>query len=40
MEGCVLAGDKAAYESDASIFTVLMKNISSLVNQARGDLKK
>lgn len=40
MEGCVLAGDKQAYESDASIFTVLMKEIGALMHQSKTDLKK
>lgn len=40
MEGCVLAGDKQAYENDASIFTVLMKEIGGLLHQSKADLKK
>lgn len=40
MEGCVLSGDKQAYENDASIFTVLMKEIGGLLHQSKSDLKK
>lgn len=40
MEGCVLEGDKKAYEDDAAIFTTLMKFIGQLLHQATGNLKK
>lgn len=40
MLGCVLEGDKDAYENDAAIYTVLMTRISQLVKQAKIDLKK
>ncbi len=40
MEGCVLAGDKQAYEADAFIFTDLMKKIGGLLHRAKGELKK
>lgn len=40
MLGCVLEGDKDAYDNDASIYTALMTRISQLVKQAKVDLKK
>jgi hypothetical protein len=40
MLGCVLEGDKDAYDNDAAIYSVLMKRISELVKEAKVDLKK
>lgn len=40
MLGCVLEGDKSAFEHDASIYTALLKQISQLINKSRVDLKK
>lgn len=40
MLGCVLEGDKSAYENDASIYTALLKEISQLIKTSRVDLKK
>lgn len=40
MEGCVLEGDKKAYEDDAAIFTQLMKSVGQLLHQATANLKK
>lgn len=40
MLGCVLEGDKEAYEYDGAIYTELLKAIGSLVKSAKGDIKK
>ncbi|GLB51705.1 hypothetical protein NBRC110019_07440 [Neptunitalea chrysea] len=38
--GCVLEGDKDAYEYDGAIYTQLLKYVGELVKEARGTLKK
>lgn len=38
--GCVLEGDKEAYEHDASIYEELINKISELAYSAEGHLKK
>lgn len=40
MLGCVLEGDKEAYEHDGAIYTQLLRKTSELIKQAKGDLKK
>ena len=40
MLGCVLDGDKEAYEYDGAIYSELLKSIGSLVKSAKGDIKK
>ena len=40
MLGCVLEGDKEAYEFDGAIYTQLLKSISQLVKTAESDVKK
>lgn len=40
MLGCVLEGDKEAYEHDGAIYGELLKFIGQLVHTAKGDLKK
>lgn len=40
MMGCVLEGDKEAYEYDGAIYSELIKNIGNLIKQAKGELKK
>lgn len=39
MIGCVLEGDREAYEHDGAIYSQLVKEIGKLTQQARGDLK-
>lgn len=38
--GCVLEGDKQAYEHDGSIYIELMKAIGKMVNTSKGEVKK
>lgn len=38
--GCVLEGDKEAYENDAAIYLQLMEQIGSLVQSATSSIKK
>lgn len=40
MIGCVLEGDKEAYEHDGSIYTELVKQVGILARAAKGDIKK
>ncbi|GIZ09983.1 hypothetical protein [Flavobacterium sp. UMI-01] len=40
MLGCVLEGDKDAYEYDGAIYSQLLKSIGSLVKTAQSDIKK
>ena len=40
MLGCVLEGDRDAYEHDGLIYTQLLKRIGQLVNQSKESLKK
>ena len=40
MLGCVLEGDKEAYEFDGSIYVKLLESISKLVHQNKEELKK
>jgi len=40
MLGCVLEGDKEAYEYDGAIYTKLLKGIGGLVNTAKEEVKK
>lgn len=40
MIGCVLEGDKEAFEYDGALYGQLIKSIGELVTQAKGDLKK
>ncbi|SHH75126.1 hypothetical protein [Flavobacterium johnsoniae] len=40
MLGCVLEGDKEAYEHDGSIYTDLLKQMSNLVKTKRSEIKK
>lgn len=40
MLGCVLEGDKEAYEHDGAIYTELLKKTGELIKTAKGDLKK
>lgn len=40
MLGCVLEGDKDAYEHDGAIYSQLLKAIGSLVKTATSDVKK
>lgn len=40
MLGCVLEGDKDAYEHDGAIYTKLLKGIGGLVNTAKEEVKK
>lgn len=39
MLGCVLEGDKDAFEFDGGIYTQLLKQVSGLVNRAKSELK-
>lgn len=39
MMGCVLEGDKSAYENDGAIYTELCKQIGKMVTEAKSDLK-
>lgn len=39
MIGCVLEGNKEAYEYDGAIYTALCKSIGKLATEARTDLK-
>lgn len=39
MIGCVLEGDREAFEHDGAIYSQLVKEIGKLTQQARGDLK-
>lgn len=38
--GCVLAGDKEAYENDGAVYSQLLSSITSLVQEAESRLKK
>lgn len=38
--GCVLEGDREAYENDAAIYLQLMQQIGSLVKAANSSIKK
>ncbi len=40
MLGCVLEGDKEAYEYDGAIYSQLLKAIGMLVKTAKSDIKK
>lgn len=40
MMGCVLQGDREAFEYDGAIYTQLLKHVGELVKEARGELKK
>lgn len=40
MLGCVLEGDKEAYQHDGSIYTDLLKQMSHLVRTKRSEIKK
>lgn len=40
MLGCVLEGDKDAYEHDGAIYEELLTQIGKLVTSAKGDVKK
>jgi hypothetical protein len=40
MLGCVLEGDREAYEYDGAIYSQLLKSIGSLVKTAQSDIKK
>lgn len=40
MLGCVLEGDKEAYDHDGAIYTQLLKSVGELIKTAKGDLKK
>jgi len=40
MLGCVLEGDKEAYEYDGAIYTELLENIGRLVDTAKSEVKK
>lgn len=40
MLGCVLEGDKEAYDYDGAIYTQLIKSISQLIRTAQSDVKK
>ena len=40
MMGCVLEGDKEAYEHDGAIYTQLLMHVGELVKEAKGELKK
>ncbi len=40
MIGCVLEGDREAYEYDGAIYTQLVKEIGVLSRKAKGDIKK
>lgn len=40
MLGCVLEGDKEAYENDGAIYEQLLTKIGELVSSAEGHLKK
>ncbi|GGA84677.1 hypothetical protein GCM10008015_26830 [Flavobacterium palustre] len=40
MLGCVLEGDKEAYEYDGAIYAQLLKAIGTLVQTAKSDVKK
>lgn len=40
MLGCVLEGDKDAYEHDGSIYTDLLKQMAQLVKTKRSEIKK
>lgn len=40
MLGCVLEGDKEAYEFDGSLYAKLLENISELLNDTKGTIKK
>lgn len=38
--GCVLEGDKEAYEHDGAIYEELLTKIANLIDTAKGELKK
>jgi hemin uptake protein HemP len=40
MLGCVLEGDKEAYEHDGAIYSQLLTKVGELIKTAKGDLKK
>lgn len=40
MLGCVLEGDREAYENDGAIYEELLRNVGYLVQSADGHLKK
>lgn len=40
MLGCVLEGDKEAFEHDGAIYSQLLKSISQLIKTAESDVKK
>lgn len=40
MLGCVLEGDKEAYEHDGAIYTQLLKSVGELVHGGKLELKK
>jgi alkanesulfonate monooxygenase SsuD/methylene tetrahydromethanopterin reductase-like flavin-dependent oxidoreductase (luciferase family) len=40
MLGCVLEGDKEAYEYDGAIYSQLLKAVGTLVQTAKSDVKK
>jgi hypothetical protein len=40
MLGCVLEGDKEAYEFDGSLYAKLLEKISELLNDTKGTIKK
>lgn len=40
MIGCVLEGDKQAFEHDGGIYAQLLKHIGGLLHLAKGELKK
>lgn len=40
MLGCVLEGDKEAYEYDGSIYTKILEKIGELVHTSRSEIKK
>lgn len=40
MLGCVLEGDKDAYEHDGAVYSSLLEQIGNLVNSVKSDIKK
>lgn len=40
MLGCVLEGDKEAYENDGGLYTQLIKQIGNLITESKGAIKK